>query len=62
MILFMMRVKKPYINEISYGFIDSIVQNCPGFWDETLFWHKGQNWPQYYQLSDFFQISDLHSI
>jgi glutathione synthase/RimK-type ligase-like ATP-grasp enzyme len=54
--------KKPNINEISYGFIDTVVQNCPGFWDDNLLWHDGQNWPQYYQLSDFLLINDLETI
>lgn len=52
----------PFISEISYCFVDWIVQSCPGFWDEKLSWHSGQNWPQYYQLSDFLQINDLKSI
>ena len=54
--------KKPYINEISYCFVDWVVQSCPGFWDENLSWHIGQNWPQYYQLSDFLLINDLKTI
>lgn len=45
--------KKPYINEISYCFADWAVESCPGFWDENLEWHTGQNWPQHYQLEDF---------
>lgn len=53
---------KPFINEISYCFVDWIVQKCPGFWDEHLTWHNGQNWPQYYQLSDFLEINDLKTI
>ena len=54
--------KKPYINEISYCFVDLIVQSCPGYWDENLVWHEGRNWPQYYQLSDFIQMDDLKPI
>lgn len=52
----------PFINEISYCFVDRIVQSCPGFWDENLLWHDSKNWPQYYQLSDFLLINDLKSI
>ncbi len=47
---------EPCINEISYCFVDSVVESCPGFWDENLEWHKGQNWPQHYQLEDFLGI------
>ena len=53
---------KPYINEISYCFVDWIVHSCPGYWDEQLVWHEGRNWPQYYQLSDFIQIENLKTI
>jgi glutathione synthase/RimK-type ligase-like ATP-grasp enzyme len=53
---------KPNINEISYCFVDWIVKSCPGFWDENLSWHEGQNWPQYYQLSDFLQVNDLITV
>jgi glutathione synthase/RimK-type ligase-like ATP-grasp enzyme len=51
--------KKPCISEISYCFVDWMVQSCPGFWDENLSWHSGQNWPQYYQLADFLMDNDL---
>jgi len=51
--------KRPFINEISYCFIDSIVQNCPGYWDEELNWHKGNFWPQQCQLEDFLEIKLL---
>jgi len=53
---------KPYINEISYCFVDWMVQSCPGYWDENLKWHNIQNWPQYYQLADFLLINDLDTI
>jgi hypothetical protein len=52
--------KKPYINEISYCFVDWVVQSCPGHWDENLSWHSGQNWLQYYQLMDFLLVGDLN--
>ena len=54
--------RNPFISEISYCFVDWIVQSCPGFWDENLTWHNGHNWPQYYQLSDFLLIGNLKSI
>ena len=49
--------KKPWINEISYCFVDSAVQSCPGYWDEKLNWHKAQCWPQQYQLEDFLELN-----
>lgn len=51
--------KRPNINEISYCFVDTIVRQCPGYWDEELNWHEGQNWPQYYQMVDFLGKPDL---
>lgn len=54
--------KVPYICEISYCFVDRIVRNCPGYWDDKLTWHEEQNWPQYYQLLDFLNIDDLKTI
>ena len=54
--------KKPWINEISYNFVDFLIQKCPGFWDDNLSWHSIQNWPQYYQLVDFLHIEDLKGI
>jgi glutathione synthase/RimK-type ligase-like ATP-grasp enzyme len=54
--------KRPWISEISYNFVDSLIQKCPGFWDDNLTWHSIQNWPQYYQLSDFLLINDLKGI
>ena len=48
---------KPYINEISYCFVDWVIQQCPGFWDEKLDWHEGHFWPQLFQLEDFLKIN-----
>lgn len=52
----------PWINEISYSFVDRFVGLCQGYWDDNLVWHEGSNWPQYYQLSDFLERDDLKSI
>jgi len=49
--------KKPYVNEISYCFVDWVVQSCPGFWDEKLIWHTGHFWPQQCQIEDFLEIN-----
>jgi len=52
----------PYINEISYCFVDWVVQKCPGYWDETLIWNQEEDWPQFFQLTDFLQINNLKTI
>lgn len=49
--------KKPFINEISYCFVDWMVENCPGYWDKNLEWHDVQKWPQLCQLEDFLGIN-----
>jgi len=54
--------KIPLICEISYCFVDRVVRSCPGYWDDKLTWHDGQNWPQYYQLIDFLNIDNLQTI
>ena len=51
--------QKPFINELSYCFMDKAIENCNGYWDDNLNWHNGRNWPQYYQLSDFLKKDDL---
>jgi len=53
---------QPRICEISYCFDHRIVRDCPGFWDESLSWHEGHNWPQYYQLMDFLNLEDLQTV
>jgi hypothetical protein len=54
--------KTPYIGEISYCFPDWAFNSCPGYWDESLTFHQGHSWPQYFQLIDFLQINDLKAI
>jgi len=51
--------KMPQINEISCQFVDWMVHSCPGYWDENLNWHEGHYWPQYCQLQDLLDKSDL---
>jgi hypothetical protein len=50
----------PKIVEMSYlyggaGYPDFM----NGYWDENLVWHKGRFWPQYFELIDLLEISDL---
>ena len=52
----------PYINEISYCFVDFMVESCPGFWDEDLVWHAEKTSPQYFQLKDFLEMDNLEKM
>lgn len=45
--------------EISYTFIDWMIQSCPGYWDSNLNWHEGHYWPQYFQLMDALEMPEL---
>lgn len=43
---------EPLFCEISYTFVDWMVQSCKGYWDPGLNWHEGHYWPQFCQLAD----------
>jgi len=43
---------EPEFCEISYTYVDWMVQSCPGYWDEDLNWHEGHFWPPYLHLKD----------
>jgi glutathione synthase/RimK-type ligase-like ATP-grasp enzyme len=45
--------------EISYTYVDFAVRDCPGYWDSSLSWHEGHNWPQYFQLMDTLELPDM---
>lgn len=46
--------KNPLIVEISYAFvIGAFYDDCPGFWDEKLNWHKETVNPQSFIIEDF---------
>lgn len=49
----------PHFCEISYTFMDTAVQKCPGYWDSQMHWHTGNYWPQYCQLSDLLGLDNL---
>jgi glutathione synthase/RimK-type ligase-like ATP-grasp enzyme len=51
--------KKPAVCEMAYNFIDEPIYNCPGYWDDSLNWHEGHYWPQYFQLMDALRMPDL---
>jgi glutathione synthase/RimK-type ligase-like ATP-grasp enzyme len=50
---FLYRQGKPVVCEISYTFVDWMVQKCPGQWDSNLNWHEGNMWPEEAQVEDF---------
>jgi len=45
--------------EISYTYLDTIIYDCPGYWDLNLNWREGHYWPQYFQLMDALNLPDL---
>lgn len=49
---------KPVIVEISYCYGD-YPEFSTGFWDENLIWHPGRFLPQYLELIDLLELSDL---
>lgn len=44
---------KPQLIEISYCSRMEPYDNCPGYWDENLTWHKREKNLQYYMMDDF---------
>ena len=50
---------EPEFCEYSYTFLDHAVYDCPGYWDESMNWHEGHFWPQYFQLVDLLGLPGL---
>lgn len=48
------------INEISYGYVNTAVKDCPGYWDEDLKFHKGSMWPEEAHIIDFLNYIKNH--
>jgi glutathione synthase/RimK-type ligase-like ATP-grasp enzyme len=47
-------MKNPLIVEISYAYnMGAAYDNCPGYWDKDLKWHKDEVNPQRYIIEDF---------
>lgn len=44
--------RNPVVTEISYGFAVEAYDKCPGYWDNKLIWHEGQQNLQYLIVSD----------
>ena len=56
---FLYKGGSPVVCEISYTFISSAVERCPGHWDSELNWHDGRMWPEEAQVADFMvQVGD----
>lgn len=49
------------INEISYCYVNWVVQKCPGYWDRNLVWHEGHVWPEQAHVNDFIALIENKS-
>ena len=47
--------RQPVIVEISYCFVDWMVESCPGHWDSRLEWHEGRMWPEEAHVIDLLE-------
>lgn len=45
--------REPVVGEISYCYVDWMLQKCPGQWDPDLNWHEGALWPEEAHVEDF---------
>ena len=45
--------REPVVGEISYCYVDWMLQKCPGQWDSNLNWHEGALWPEEAHVEDF---------
>lgn len=45
--------RDPVVGEISYCYVDWMLQKCPGQWDPGLNWHEGHLWPEDAHVEDF---------
>lgn len=50
---------EPEFCEISYTYLSSAVQACPGYWDDNLNWHDGHFCPEHLQLIDALGLPEL---
>lgn len=44
---------RPLVSEMSYGYLDTAVYDCSGYWDAELKWHEGHIWPEQAHIDDF---------
>jgi len=45
--------REPVVGEVSYCYVDWMVQKCPGHWDADLNWCEGHLWPEEAHVEDF---------
>ena len=50
---------EPEFCEISYDYLSSAVQECPGYWDNDLNWHMGHCLPEHLHLMDALGLPEL---
>lgn len=51
--------EEPLVGEISYCYVDWMVEKCPGHWDSELQWHEGCLWPEVAHVEDF--LARIHA-
>jgi glutathione synthase/RimK-type ligase-like ATP-grasp enzyme len=44
---------QPLITEVSYAFVRHGFRDFPGYWDESLAWHAGPIYPEWFMIEDF---------
>lgn len=49
----------PLIVEISYCYLSSVVQACPGYWDNDMNWHERHVWPEDAIIEDVLAAIDV---
>lgn len=47
--------KQPVMTEVNYGYVDWMVERCPGYWDSGLNWIAGRMWPEEAHVEDFLE-------
>lgn len=50
----------PLIIEISYGFATVPYDQCPGYWDSSIHWHKGKFNPQEWMVEELIKVQERH--
>jgi len=53
---FIFKKEKPIITEMSYTYVDWMVEKCPGHWKPDLTWVERNMWPEEAQIEDFIDL------
>ncbi len=51
---------EPVVAEISYAYVDWMVEKCPGHWTADLRWSEGRLWPEEAHVEDFLARIERH--